>query len=435
MGYPLTSVLQNEYRDFALYTVESRAIPNMIDGLKPSHRFYLYSSIQGKSKGFEKVSAVSGRVSEYGYNHGEASVGGAGALMAAPWNNNLCLVEGRGSFGSRMIQETGAHRYIYTKVSDNFNKYIQDIDLAPKHVDPEHAPPAFYIPIIPLVLINGTRGIATGFSCNILPRSLKSITQACRDYVNGKSLSQSLSDDVSFPGFRGTVTRNSDGAFVASGLFEKTSSTKIRITELPPNFDREKYVQHLYSLQDKNIITSHSDDCDNNGFNFEVRFKEKNLTDEKIRKHLKLDKSYTENINVIDWNNKLRAYTSTTQLIADFCDKRMEFLKARIEKRQKECHEDVSWLDVKARFVKAVIQEEIVFRGYKKDKLVDIISCKISCEKSEAEKLLNMNVHSFTEEMVTDLLNKKKNAEKELNFWLNTTEVEQFNLDLDRISS
>ena len=68
--YPISAVASNEWKSFAMYTVESRAIPNMIDGLKPVQRFYLYSSILNSKKDFKKVSAVSGIISDYGYNHG-----------------------------------------------------------------------------------------------------------------------------------------------------------------------------------------------------------------------------------------------------------------------------------------------------------------------------------------------------------------------------
>lgn len=156
--YPISLVAANEWLSFAKYTVESRAIPNMIDGLKPVQRFYLYSSIINSKRDFKKVSAVSGIISDYGYNHGEGSAAGSGQLMAAVWNNNLCLIEGRGSFGTRLVQEAGAPRYVYTRLHDNFNKYIKDVELSPKHEDPEHEPPAFYLPVIPLVLVNGTKG-------------------------------------------------------------------------------------------------------------------------------------------------------------------------------------------------------------------------------------------------------------------------------------
>jgi len=94
--YPISHVAKNEWLSLAMYTVESRAIPNMIDGLKPVQRFYLYSSLLNSKRDFKKVSAVAGIISDYGYQHGEQSAEGAGQLMAATWNNNVCLVEGRG---------------------------------------------------------------------------------------------------------------------------------------------------------------------------------------------------------------------------------------------------------------------------------------------------------------------------------------------------
>ena len=90
--YPISLVAKNEWLSFAKYTVEARAIPNMIDGMKPVQRFYLYSSILNSKRDFKKVSAVSGIISDYGYNHGESSAAGSGQLMAATWNNNICLV-------------------------------------------------------------------------------------------------------------------------------------------------------------------------------------------------------------------------------------------------------------------------------------------------------------------------------------------------------
>lgn len=82
-NYPISAVAKNEWLSFAKYTVEARAIPNMIDGMKPVQRFYLYSSILNSKRDFKKVSAVSGIISDYGYNHGEGSAAGSGQLMAA----------------------------------------------------------------------------------------------------------------------------------------------------------------------------------------------------------------------------------------------------------------------------------------------------------------------------------------------------------------
>ena len=247
--YPISSVARNEWLSFAMYTVESRAIPNMIDGLKPVQRFYLYSSILNSKRDFKKVSAVAGIISDYGYNNGEASAAGAGQLMAATWNNNVCLVEGRGSFGTRLVQSAGAPRYVYTRLSENFEKYISDVDLAPAHPDHEHEPPMFYLPVIPLVLVNGTKGIDTGFATSILPRSPESLSGCVRDYLSSGNIT--AKPQVHFPEFNGNITFDPDeGRYIVYGKFHKTSKTQLTITEVPYGFDRESYVKILDKLED-----------------------------------------------------------------------------------------------------------------------------------------------------------------------------------------
>jgi DNA gyrase/topoisomerase IV subunit A len=272
-NYPISKVAANEWKAFAMYTVESRAIPNMIDGLKPVQRFYLYSSLINSKRDFKKVSAVSGIISDYGYNHGESSAAGAGQLMAAEWNNNICLIEGRGSFGTRLIQEAGAARYVYSRVHDNFNKYVKDIDLSPVHEDPEHEPPAFYLPILPLVLVNGTKGIATGFATNILPHNPKDLRKACVQYLDKGKIT--IKPSVKFPDFSGTVEQSKEDPtkYTANGTFVRKGKTAVSITEVPYGFDREGYVKVLDKLEDEGDIVSYEDKCNKNGFHFEVKLK------------------------------------------------------------------------------------------------------------------------------------------------------------------
>ena len=287
--YTILDIAKNEWKEFALYTIESRAIPSMIDGLKPSQRFYLYSSLKNSSKEFRKVSAIAGVVSDYGYMHAEQSVSSTGQLMASEWNNNLCLIEGRGSFGSRLIQEAGAPRYVYTRVHKNFYNYIKDIDLSPDHIDPEHEPPKFYIPVIPLVLINGAKGIATGFATNILPRHINDVKKACVEYIKTKNIKNRI--PVSFPQFTGTTDYDAaNDKFVCNGVFKKIGKTRLVITDVPYGYDRETYVKVLDSLEENNIIVSYEDKCSSVGFEFDVKLKNQTgeWSDEKILKEFKL---------------------------------------------------------------------------------------------------------------------------------------------------
>jgi len=434
--YPVSELAANEWKGFALYTVESRAIPSMVDGMKPSQRFYLYSSIQNSKKEFKKVSAVAGVISDYGYSHGETSASGAGQLMAAEWSNNVCLVEGRGAFGSRLVQTAAAARYTYTRLHENFSKFIRDVDLAPEHVDPEHEPPAFYVPVIPLVLANGIKGIATGFATNILPRDPKDIARACREYVTKGKIGKKVA--IKFPDFTGAVQYDSEqDRFTCLGIYELKSKTVLLITEVPYGYDRESYVKILDKLEDDGHIVSYEDQCDKNGFQFEVKLKQsvaKNLDDTKIVNMFKLAKNMSENLTVIDFNGKLHEYTDERDLIRDFCEFRNTILAKRIQLRQDEFNEEVRWLTVKMEFIQSVLDNRIVFKGHKKDSVVKQTLVETSATETDCDRLLRINILNLTSEQVKSLQDEIKTAKTNLKFWQTTTVNDQFILDLDELS-
>lgn len=433
--YPISKVASNEWKDFALYTVEARAIPNMIDGMKPVNRFYLYSSIKNSARDFKKVSAVSGVVSDYGYNHGETSAAASGQLMAATWSNNICLIEGRGSFGTRLVQSAAAPRYTYTRLHENFSKYIQDIDLAPAHVDPEHEPPAFYIPVIPLVLANGIKGIATGFATNILPRDPSDIARACKEYIEKGNISKKIK--IMFPDFSGAVTFNpEENRYYCNGKYEKKGKTVLLITEVPYGYDREGYIKILDKLEELGHIVSYDDLCDKSGFKFEVKLKQNTSAswgDEKIVSMFKLSKPFTENLTVIDHNGKLKEYTDERDLIKDFCDYRNGILQKRIDLRKSEYSETVRWLNVKMQFIQSVLDEKIKFKNKKKADVGSQILSNTDASETDIDRLLRINIMSLTDEMVKQLQKEIREAKKEFTFWSKTTTKEQFLSDLSNI--
>lgn len=434
-NYKLSDVARNEMFDYARYTIESRAIPSMIDGLKPVQRFYLYSSIVNSKRDFKKVSAVSGVVSDYGYQHGETSAAGAGQLMAATWSNNICLVEGRGSFGTRQIQSAGAARYVYTKLSENFTKYIKDLDLSPEHEDPEHTPPKFYLPVLPLVLANGTKGIATGFATNILPRDADALKRACESYITSGKIARRLK--VSFPDFAGTTDYNKEtDRFVCKGVYTRPTKTVIKITEIPYGFDREQYIKVLDKLEDDGQILSYDDQCSTHGFRFEVKLKKNgssNWTDAQVVKNFKLEKTHSENITVIGPNGELLEYDDERELIKHFCDFRLTVLQKRIDLELATATELDRWLKVKMEFINAVLDDAIVFKGKKKDAVAKQILDKTSAVAEDTDRLLRLNIMTLTKEQVDELKAQLKENKTVIKYWKSTTPKDQFVEDLNNL--
>jgi len=433
-NYTISDIANAEWKAFALYTIENRAIPSICDGLKPSQRMYLYSSLVNSMKEFKKVSAVAGIVSDYGYNHGEASVASTGQLMAAEWNNNLCLVEGRGSFGTRLIQEAGAPRYVYTRVHSNFHKYVKDIELSPAHTDPEHIPPQYYLPVIPLVIVNGSKGIATGFATNILPRSVASVKSACSEYIKTGKIKNRL--EISFPQFKGTVVYDPVlDKYSCIGTFTRQGKTKLTITEVPYGFDRESYIKILDSLEDAGDIVSYEDKCNANGFAFDVKLKSHSAewNNDKIIKEFKLAKSHTENLTVIDQHGKLREYKDERDLIKDFCDFRITILQKRIDRNIEIATEESRWLNVKMEFILGVLNGKIVFKNNKKDVVIEHIVKHTAALPKDYTRLFNINLLSLTLEQVDDLKKQVDDCQTKIKYWKSTTPKDQFILDLQGI--
>jgi DNA gyrase/topoisomerase IV subunit A len=355
--------------------------------------------------------------------------------MASEWSNNICLVEGRGSFGTRLVQEAAAARYTYTRLHKNFDRYIRDIDLAPEHVDPEHEPPAFYVPVIPLVLANGVKGIATGFATNILPRDPVDLARACREYVISGKVDAPVA--IKFPDFSGKVVWEADKErYQCLGVHELKSKTVLLITEVPYGYDRESYVEILDKLEEDGSIVSYEDQCDKDGFRFEVKLKQSvatDLTDAKIIQMFKLSKPMSENLTVIDFNGKLREYNDERDLVKDFCDYRNGILGKRIELRKTEYTEDVRWLNVKMEFIQAVIDGKIKFKNQKKDAVCKQILVETSALETDCDRLLRINIMNLTDEMVKQLKSEIEDAKKSLKFWKTTTVKDQFLSDLDDI--
>lgn len=423
----LTSILNTEALKYAIYTVENRAIPNMIDGLKPVQRFFLYSALRN-AKDFTKVVAIAGRVSEYGYFHGEISAQDAGKLMASDWSNNVQIIEGKGNFGSRMVQESAASRYVFARPHNNFKKYFLDTNIVQKHKDIEHIPPAFYVPIIPMVLLNGISGIATGFACNILPHCPDWVTKATSEYLKKKKITSE--PVIKFPAFNGKVIKQEGQKYVQQGIAEISGLT-VTVTEIPSHFDHTKYSKLLDMLQDKGTISSWKDDTSDT-FRYVVRFKRgTKMSMEKVYKDLKLTSSFTQNINVI-YNGKLRHYDDVRDLIGDFCEFRLKFLTDRITINKDTAKQIENVSIAKCQFINEVISGKIVLHGKTKKQLVTELN-KLPWANKFTTELLSMTVDKMTNDELVKLEKEKTQAINELKYWNNTTELEEFVKDLKQL--
>ncbi|MGL4523821.1 MAG: DNA gyrase subunit A [Bacilli bacterium] len=420
----MREILNTKALDFAKYSVEERAIPSLIDGLKPVQRFFLYSVIQNARTKFNKVAAVSGRVSEFGYAHGETSAADAGALMANTWSNNLPIVEGDGNFGSRMVQEASAARYVYCKLHDNYFKYFKDEEFAPVHSDPEHLPPQFYLPIIPYVLVNGVFGVATGFRTDIPSYCPDSVVACVKEYIQTGKCSEPT---FKLPEFRGKIVQSEEENYML-GEYELVGKTKLTIKDIPHKFDREAYVTILDDLVEKDVIVRYEDQCGEDDFQFDVTLKRDFNTD-KIIETFHLRQNIIKNIICIDQNRAVKPYDNAADLIKDFVDFRMTFIDTRISKTIERLENQLNFARAKASFINYIIGDEIWIKGSSRKVVIEQIKNYPNLVDF-AEELVKMNIYHMTTDEISKLEKDCTKLEKELKYWQKTTAKKEYLKDL-----
>lgn len=419
----ITEFLSNEYKEFALYSIEGRAIPSVIDGFKPTQRKILHIANQVWKTGSEKnlkVFQLSGKVaSDAFYHHGDMSLSNAIINLAQKFKNNAPLLEEDGQFGSLRSPQPGAPRYIGTKLSPNFRLIYKDFDLLEyKEEEGETIEPKFFLPIIPTVLINGGSGIAVGFASNILNRDIKEIIDSCVKCINSKKITNIK---PSLIGFTGDYIQDSENnkKWYIRGKFEKINTSTIKITELPPSMTYEKYEEILDKLVDNKDIVSYEDNCKDN-IDYTIKFTRatlESLDDSSIIKLLKLEESETENFNTLDENGKLKIFDSVEDIIQYFINFRLKYYQVRKDFELDKLQHELKILGNRGKFIKNILDGKIIVNNKSKDEIItQIESIGLEQIDSSFDYLLRMPIYSLTKEMFEklkeDFSSKKEEIEK-----------------------
>ncbi len=411
----VTELIDGQYKDYSKYVLYSRAIPHMIDGLKPSQRKILYTALKTANTSRIKTASLSGNtISQANYHHGDASLNDAITKMVQLHSNNIPLLEGEGSFGSRLVPDAAAPRYTYVKMSQNFEKYFADTMVADKSIDPEDPEPAFYLPIIPWVLVNGVKGIAVGFATDIQPRNPKEIAKLCQAYLKGKNIDKETLLPY-YPEFEGKIYEELDSVY-CEGNFTLTGQTKLEITEVPVGFTRESYVQVLDKLEETGKIVSYTDKCDKTGFKFDVTLKRgKKMKDHQIVRLFKLKKKINENITVIDHEGKLKVYDSPIDIIKEFCDYRLGKYEERYEYLIEEGISAMDIIKAKVKFIELIIQGTLDFKNKNRKTIKKELTTTFKPDIIEI--LIKMPIYSLCQDEMSKYINEGTALYKRIENW------------------
>ena len=441
--------IHKELIHFSKYDCD-RSIPNLMDGLKISLRKILFSAFKKNLHTEIKVAQFTGYVSEHAcYHHGEASLNQAIVGMAQNFvgSNNINLLEPSGQFGTRLQggKDSASERYIFTRLNkitrcifpesdDAILNYLRD--------DGYPVEPLFYVPIIPMVLINGSKGIGTGFSTDIMCYNPRDIIQYLKNKLD--QIESNIEFTPYYEGFKGTTTKITETKFMFKGTYQVISPDKIRVIELPVGFWTQDFKEHLEGLQenaDKDgkkivpVIKDYDDMSKDTSVDFTILFQKGKLAELElvkgdhgcngVEKLLKLYSTNSNtNMNLFNSEDKLKKYSAISEIIDDYYITRLDYYQERKKYIIQHLENQLLVLSNKSRYIQELLDETIDLRKKKKTEIIDILKGKnyaVIDKDEEYKYLLKMPMDSVSEENVAKLLKEFKDKSSELAIVKNTT--------------
>lgn len=401
-----------------------RKIASCVDGLKNAARKVLYTVHDKKIKEKIKVLQLANKCAEYSdYLHGDLS--GVVVTLGQDFSgtNNLPLIEKSGSFGTRSVNESAAPRYIFANGSKDFFKifkYEDDDILIKQEFEGFPIEPKFYLPVLPMILINGSEGVSSGFAQKILGRNPENIKKYLKDFLNSKKPKEELLDPF-YKGFEGTFEKDTEvkNRWFVKGVIEELPRNEILIKEIPFQYDLQSYLKVLDDLLESKKIIRYSDESDGeNKLQFKVTLP-RGFTGDKYNL-LKLIKPITENFTCINENNQIVIFDSAKEILEYYVKIKKEFLGKRKDFLKNKYNTELDILKSKLIFITAYIKRKIDLNNKPKDFIISQLeNIKGLVKMNNFDYLLNMPIYSLTEEKIknleesiADLTNKIKTLEE-----------------------
>ncbi|KAK0554735.1 DNA topoisomerase 2 [Tilletia horrida] len=448
-----------------------RSIPSVVDGLKPGQRKIMFACFKRNLRTEVKVAQLAGYVGEHtAYHHGEASllstiVGLAQDFCGA---NNANILAPIGQFGTRAMggKDAASPRYIFTNLlpitralfhrsDDPVLNYLND--------DGQSIEPEWYMPTIPLVLVNGGDGIGTGWATSIPNYNPKDIIANLKRRMAGEEL---VPMNPWYRGFTGTIERTAPDKYKCSGTYRETSEGVWEITELPIRVWTSTYKEGLEervqgSEKVPATVKEYKEYHTDRKVKFIVELNAKGKEEVAAKgpeAFFKLSTTIsTGNMVAFDPLGKIHKYTTPEAMLEDFYLLRLSFYQRRKEHLVEELKMRYERLSNQARFVKMIIDRELIVSNRKrKDIVVDlrkhnfrpfpkqvkaVVAADVdqNVEPEEQEEisadndydyLLTMAIYNLTKEKVDKLLAERDAKEMELNILLKKSPQDLWYQDL-----
>jgi DNA topoisomerase-2 len=448
--------VNKELVHFSVYNLE-RSIPSMCDGLKKSLRKILHCCFKRNLTKEIKVAQLAGYVSEHGaYHHGEVSLQDAIVGMAQTFigSNNINLLCPNGQFGSRIQggKDSASARYIHTQLNMPLVSAIfPDDDREVLHYledDGIFIEPEYFIPVIPMVLVNGANGIGTGFSTNVPCYNPVDIIRHIRTLMV-EGVGTPLDELV--PWYRGHTGKIVNG--VSYGCFHRTDKTKIEVTELPIGVwtdDFKGLLEHKLESGCKQLKDYQSHYTETT-VNFVLVFFDEGIVDQLMATHptnesitnfeheFKMTNSRplgTTNMHLYDHEGKIKKYDTANDIIRDFYSVRLRMYGVRKAHRITKLRKEMVFLDARIKFILSVISGELTIMNEKKSVIEEhLVRDEYPTQDDKYDYLIKMSMFNFTYEKKEELVKERNKMRDALVALEDTTEYALWSMDLDHFES
>ncbi|SCU86575.1 LAME_0D06766g1_1 [Lachancea meyersii CBS 8951] len=470
-----------------------RSIPSVLDGFKPGQRKVLFSCFKRKLRSEIKVAQLIGYVSEHtNYHHGEMSLAQTIVGMAQDFvgSNNIYLLKPNGAFGTRATggKDSAAPRYIFTELNGITPIIFNPLDnplLTYIQEDGQNIEPQWYLPVLPMVLVNGAEGIGTGWSTNIPPFNPVDIVQNLKRLMNGEEMREMT---PYFRGWKGSLEKIDTQRYRMYGRIEQVGPNTLEITELPAKTWMSTIKEHLLlGLAGSDKVKKWIDDMqENHGATIKFTV---TLTDEEMTKTSKLgfyerfkliSSISLANMVAFDPQGRIKKYEDAREILSDFYYVRLEYFQKRKDYMSERLQWQVEKLSQQIRFLQLIVDQkfsvsnksrpvlfsELEELGFPKinsegrlyyGKIEDVdeetILKKESDESDDTvlkdaedevngpqekygtfEYLLGMKIWSLTKEKYESLMRQKQEREAELEALLRLSAKDLWSNDLDAFS-
>ncbi|KAH9065029.1 DNA topoisomerase II [Lactarius vividus] len=447
-----------------------RSIPSVADGLKPGQRKVIWACFKRKLKKEIKVAQLVGYISEHAaYHHGEQSLTMTIVNLAQDYvgSNNLNLLLPNGQYGTRDQggKDHASARYIFTEPAPITRTIFHPADdplLNYLREDNDDIEPEWYMPVLPLLLLNGAEGIGTGWSTSVPSYNPRDVVANIRRLMAGEEQEPML---PWWRGFKGTIKKTGEHKYDVTGIARKVNDTTVEIVELPIHKWTQTYKAELEAMigeKGDGVVKDYKEHHDNVNVHFVVNMAAKDVEkaeEQGLTEFFKLTtKINTSNMICFDFENKIKKYGSPEEMIEEFYPKRLAYYQKRKDFLANELQLQFEKLSNQARFVQMIVNKELVVSNRKKADIVaelrqksfrpfpKVPKAKAAGENEDAEEeeseaasgastdydyLLGMAIWSLTREKIERLLQQAADKEKELLALLELTPIQIWNTDLD----